>query len=96
MCNLKETYRPKRLADIIGQPCIGPLKMFVAEPYPCCILLEGATGTGKIATAEVLADALGCVNDGLWDSVYPEPAAKFDFFRSESHRQNRGGLYRSN
>jgi DNA polymerase III delta prime subunit len=78
MCNLKETYRPKRLADIIGQPCIRPLRMFVAEPYPCCILLEGATGTGKSATAEVLAEALGCVNDGPWDSVYPEPAAKFD------------------
>jgi hypothetical protein len=34
--------------------------------------------TGKSATAEVLANTLGCVSDGPWDSVYPEPAAKFD------------------
>jgi len=58
--SLLEKYRPRRLADIIGQDhAIEPLQRFVADPHPACILLEGAGGTGKSATAQALANELG-------------------------------------
>jgi len=53
---LSSRYQPKTLDEICGQPAIvRRLKALVLEPYPCCVLLEGTGGTGKSATAKVLA-----------------------------------------
>ena len=55
---LTETYRPRRLADIVGQPT-HRLRWLVKSPSRSCWLLEGEPGTGKSATAHVLANELG-------------------------------------
>jgi len=58
--NLTEKYRPKTLADIVGQPWIvEQLTEFVDAPVSTAFLFEGGTGTGKTSTALVLAAALG-------------------------------------
>jgi len=59
---LSSRYQPKTLDEICGQPAIvRRLKALVLEPYPCCVLLEGTGGTGKSATAKVLAAVVDCI-----------------------------------
>ena len=77
MESLNERYRPERLCEIIGQPCVDGLIRFAANPYPCCIALEGPTGVGKTTAAMALANELGN-HDGLLDSVYVVEGANFD------------------
>jgi len=77
MLSYTEKYRPRTLADVIGQPCIAPLRQFVVEPYSTCILLEGPTGTGKSATAKALANDLGCYGHPMFEPCYVEAAGNF-------------------
>jgi MoxR-like ATPase len=58
--NLQEKYRPKRLAEIVGQPHIYKLLALAAKPRRSCWCLEGGAGVGKSCTAHLLADELGC------------------------------------
>jgi replication-associated recombination protein RarA len=52
---LSQKYQPVRLDEIVGQPgVVRRLKTLCIEPYPCCILLTGAGGVGKSATAQAL------------------------------------------
>lgn len=60
MQRLYERYRPRTLTDIVGQPPVGFLRQLAANPYPCCLLLEGSPGVGKTAAAFALAHDLGC------------------------------------
>lgn len=59
--SLTERYRPRRLADVVGQPeIVAHLQALAADPYPCAIILAGETGTGKTSSAWALAADLGC------------------------------------
>ena len=63
---LTERYRPRTLANVVGQPCIKRYLMpLVRSPEPSCWLLVGNGGTGKTAAAYALASDLGI--DSLWD-----------------------------
>jgi replication-associated recombination protein RarA len=57
---LSEKYRPRRLADVVGQPPVRLLAALAANPHECCQLLEGPPGCGKTSAAEALAAELGC------------------------------------
>lgn len=58
--NLADKYRPRTLADVVGQPwAVHQLQTFVESPYPVAFLFEGATGTGKTSAALALAADLG-------------------------------------
>ena len=67
---LADKYRPKGLADIVGQP--GPVRFMrnlVAAPQRCCLLFESPVGgCGKTASAHALAAELGCHDEftGRW------------------------------
>lgn len=60
---LSEVYRPKCLADVVGQPATFFMHDIVRNPRPCCLLLEGAGGTGKTSAAFALAAEFGCYDD---------------------------------
>jgi replication-associated recombination protein RarA len=77
MSTLKEKYRPRSLADVVGQPLVRQLQNLARNPKSCCVLLEGATGTGKSTCAQALANDLGCV-EGWQESVYTLCAADLD------------------
>jgi replication-associated recombination protein RarA len=70
--NLVEKYRPRKLADILGQEWIvHQLESFVEQPYSCAFLFEGSSGVGKTSAAMVLAESLGVAVEqeeigGLW------------------------------
>jgi hypothetical protein len=61
--NLAEKYRPRVLADLVGQSCGRHLRAFVERPYRCCLLFEGPGGVGKTSAAMCVAHALGCVDE---------------------------------
>jgi replication-associated recombination protein RarA len=71
---LTDRYRPRRLADVVGQFPTSVLKALAAQPHPCCLLLEGAPGTGKSASAYALACELGCADElsGLHEVIASE------------------------
>ncbi len=58
-----EKYRPRVLADVVGQPPVAYLKALAARPYPCCVLLHGPGGCGKTSAAYAFAAELGCTDD---------------------------------
>lgn len=58
--SMLDKYKPKALADIIGQPCIYRLMALAAAPRRSCWLLEGNPGVGKSCAAHLLAEELGC------------------------------------
>jgi len=58
--NLADKYRPRTLAEIVGQPwTVCQLQEFVENPVSCAFLFEGETGTGKTSAALALARELG-------------------------------------
>src|SRR5262245_639163 len=60
MTPLVEKYRPKLLADIVGQPdIVEQLALFAREPYSAAFMFDGETGTGKSSAAFGLARELG-------------------------------------
>ena len=66
-------YRPRRLADVLGQLHVTEaMKNFTRAPYPTAFLFAGETGVGKTSAAIALAHELGVqVEDdelgGLYD-----------------------------
>ena len=59
--SLVERYRPRKLAELAGQPAVvASLRAFVAKPYSRAWLLTGQSGIGKTAAAWALAGELGC------------------------------------
>ncbi len=53
---LTEKYRPRSLADVVGQgSAVYRLMSFVETPYPTAFLFHGDTGTGKTSAALALA-----------------------------------------
>ena len=74
---LYEKWRPRQLADILGQPVVNALRTFAIEPYPSILILEGASGTGKTCVAMILSDMLA---DAGWfgKSVYKLNGADLD------------------
>lgn len=70
--NLVEKYKPRKLAEILGQEWIvHQLEGFIEQPYSAAFLFDGSSGTGKTSTAMVLAEALGVAVEqdeigGLW------------------------------
>ena len=61
---LARKYRPKRLADLIGQPhVVQALSNAMATGRVAqAFLLTGSRGTGKTSTARILAAALNCLS----------------------------------
>jgi hypothetical protein len=58
---ITERYRPKHIADIVGQSAATTLlSRFIAAPYSCAFLLSGGSGIGKSSAAMALATDLGC------------------------------------
>jgi DNA polymerase III delta prime subunit len=68
---LSERYRPRKLADIVGQPPVRILQTFALEPYPDCFLLTGAPGNGKTSAAYALAHELGNYDRESWPKDNP-------------------------
>ncbi len=60
---LAERLRPRRLADVVGQPALtgpdGALTRMVAAGSLSSLILWGPPGTGKTSIARLLADAVG-------------------------------------
>ena len=57
---LTEQYRPKTLADVVGQPVVQRhLMPLVRRPAASCWLLTGSGGTGKTSAAHAVAHELG-------------------------------------
>jgi len=50
-------YEPETLDNIVGQD-VRFLKSLLLEPHGCCVCLEGPTGVGKSAAANVFARAM--------------------------------------
>ena len=71
-------YRPRRLAQLQGQPeAVATLAEFIAAPYPCAFILAGATGTGKSSAAYALAGELGCdLTQGEFGGVFSIPSGE--------------------
>jgi replication-associated recombination protein RarA len=75
---LYERYRPQSLTEIVGQPPARLLAALAADPYPCCVLLEGPPGVGKSASALALAHELGCEDEFSGLSVIPASELDID------------------
>jgi hypothetical protein len=61
---LTDKYRPRTLAEVLGQPeIVASLQRFTAAPYSCAMLFHGDSGIGKTSAAYALAYDLGCAVD---------------------------------
>lgn len=87
---LCETYRPRTLSDVVGQPeATENLIEFASGPYPAAFVFHGPTGTGKTCSGLALAEDLGCAVDeqelgGLYTiaSGWQDGRAVYDLARS--------------
>lgn len=68
---LFEKWRPRVLADVVGQPPVSFLKAIARKPYPCCVVIVGPPGCGKTSAAYCLAHELGCFDADTWPEVDP-------------------------
>lgn len=66
---LTDSYRPKCLRDVVGQPAAKLLAAFAEAPYSTCWLLAGEPGVGKTSAAMALARELGCGEQGDLDVI---------------------------
>lgn len=73
---LTEKYRPRTLAEVLGQPeIVASLQRFVAAPYSCAMLFSGDSGIGKTSAAYALAHDLGCaVEEAELGGVFEIPS----------------------
>jgi len=64
---LSANYQPTTLNEVVGQPAVvRRLKNLVANPFPCCIMMEGRGGIGKSSIAKALIHDLNvCPWSGL-------------------------------
>ncbi|MCC6574467.1 MAG: DNA polymerase III subunit gamma/tau [Planctomycetes bacterium] len=62
-------YRPRRFADIVGQPHVvqALTNALSTGRLAHAFLLTGSRGTGKTSTARILASALNCMKEGRKD-----------------------------
>jgi replication-associated recombination protein RarA len=78
--SLAEKYRPRHLADVVGQSeAVAQLQAFAADPYPAAFILAGHTGVGKTSAAWALAADLGCAIDASppeFGGVYSIPSGE--------------------
>lgn len=75
--SLLSVYRPRRLADIVGQPhVVSALQSIVANPGSLALIFHGPSGVGKTAAAWCLAEELGC--DPEWGGVTEIPSGTQD------------------
>lgn len=59
--NITEKYRPKTLAQVLGQDhAVKSLNKVVSERKHSTFLFEGPSGLGKTTLARICADMLGC------------------------------------
>lgn len=70
--NLVEKYRPRKLADVIGQDWIvRQLRQIVERPQSGAFILDGPSGCGKTSTALAFAADLGvAVEHGEMGGLY--------------------------
>src|SRR5436309_3046629 len=62
---LTEQYRPRTLAEMVGQgAAVWQLQTFLECPHSTAFLFEGPTGNGKTTAALCLAAELGAVEFG--------------------------------
>lgn len=79
MNNLLAKHRPRRLADVLGQPAVEVLQLFARDPYPHAMLFHGNTGVGKTSAAYALAAELGCsVEDSELGGFIEIPSGEMD------------------
>jgi len=69
---LTERYRPKTLAEVVGQSeAVAVLADYASAPYSASFLLFGPSGVGKSSAALALAADLGCdVAQGEFGGVH--------------------------
>lgn len=62
---LATRYRPRRLAEIVGQSyAVDRLESFVSRPHSTALLFVGPTGVGKTTAAFAVAAELGAIEYG--------------------------------
>lgn len=78
MENLLTKFRPRTLAEVLGQPAIvRSLSQYVRHPHPAAFLFGGETGTGKTSTAFALARELGvAVDEAELGGLYEIPSGE--------------------
>ena len=79
---LTEKYRPRSIADIVGQPdATAALAAWLADPMPQAFIFAGSSGVGKTSAAWALAADLGCNIDSKpveFGGVYTIPSGEQD------------------